>query len=87
MELDIENTNTIPMNSSFNNKTLFSKTSINVMDANPEKNFEVASNPNQLIGNSYTLIDSEFIKKNQGENINKLKSKFFSNILKINSLS
>lgn len=76
MELDIENTNTIPMNSSFNNKTLFSKSSLNVIDSNTDKNFEVGANPNQNIGNTYTLIDSEFIKKNQGESINKLKSKF-----------
>jgi len=47
------------------------------MDSATDKNFDAAANPNQFISNSYTLIDSEFIKKYPGENINKLKSKFF----------
>lgn len=61
------------MNTSFNNKTLFSKSSINV-DFSNEKNFDNASTNQQVIGNTYTLIDSEFIKKNQGD-LAKLKAR------------
>lgn len=41
-----------------------------------EKNFDPITQNNQFIGNTYTLIDSEFIKKDQAETINKLKTKF-----------
>jgi len=41
-----------------------------------EKNFDTGANQNQLIGNTYTLIDNEFLKKSQDENINRLKSEF-----------
>ena len=70
----IDNPPSKPMGNSFKNKDLFSKSSISIMDTMvTEKNFD---NANQMINNSTTLIDSEFLKKNGGENINKLKTKY-----------
>lgn len=75
--LDVENNNTNPMSNSMNNKNLFSKSSLNVLETmTTEKNFDPANHAsNNFIHNTYTLIDSEFLKKSLAENLNRLKSK------------
>lgn len=75
--IDIENANANPMSSSMNNKNIFSKSSLNVLETmTTEKNFDPANQAsNNFITNTYTLIDSEFLKKSLGENLTKLKSK------------
>ncbi len=65
------------LTNSFNNRALLSKSSLTIIDhLVSEKNFDTGANQNQLIGNTYTLIDNEFLKKSQDENINRLKSEF-----------
>lgn len=74
----MENNAPNPMTNSFTNKNTLSKSSLNIMETmTTEKNFESNNNANHYIGNTYTLIDSEFLKKSMGENLNKLKSKYF----------